>query len=89
MFQDLLKYGIVHLDNILMVQIYQTMKTLDEIKERAHAIASMHFYADVDDLTAWEPFEDYDDEWIQEEIENMAEMLVGQMLWAQSDTLNK
>jgi hypothetical protein len=60
------------------------MKTLAEIKERAHAIASMHFYADVDDLTAWEPFEDYDDEWIQDEIESMAEMLVISMLWAQS-----
>jgi hypothetical protein len=60
------------------------MKTLDEIKQRAHAIASMHFYADVDDLVPWEPFENYSDDWIQEEIENMAEMLVGQMLWAQS-----
>jgi hypothetical protein len=60
------------------------MKTLAEIKTRAHAIASMHFYADVDDLTAWEPFEDYSDEWIQDEIESMAEMLVVSMLWAQS-----
>jgi hypothetical protein len=59
------------------------MKTLAEIKERAHAIASMHFYADVDDLTAWEPFEDYDDEWIAEEIENMADTLTRNMLWAQ------
>jgi hypothetical protein len=60
------------------------MKTLAEIKTRAHAIASMHFYADVDDHTAWEPFEDYSDEWIQDEIESMAEMLVVSMLWAQS-----
>ncbi len=60
------------------------MKTLAEIKERAHAIASQHFYADVDDLTPWEPFEDYDDEWIAEEIESMTEMLVGQMIWAQN-----
>lgn len=64
------------------------MKTLAEIKTRAHAIASMHFYADVDDLTAWEPFEGYSHEWLQEEIKNMAGMLVGQMLWAQSDTLD-
>jgi hypothetical protein len=62
------------------------MKTLTEIKQRATAIAEMHFYADVDDLTAWEPFEAYSDEWIQEEIENMVEMLVGQMLWAQGVT---
>ena len=60
------------------------MKTLDEIKTRAHAIASMHFYSDVDECAAWEPFEDYDDEWIQDEIESMAEMLVISMLWAQS-----
>ena len=59
------------------------MKTLAEIKERAQAMAEMHFYADVDDLTAWEPFEDYDDEWIQEEIENMADMLTHAMIWAQ------
>jgi hypothetical protein len=65
------------------------MKTLAEIKERAHAIASMHFYADVDDLTAWEPFEGYSDEWIQEEIACMTETLVRQMLWVQSDTLDK
>lgn len=62
------------------------MKTLAEIKERAHAIASMNFYADVDELTAWEPFEDYSDEWIQEEIKYMADMLVGQMLWAQKQS---
>lgn len=60
------------------------MKTLDEIKARAHAMASMHFYADVDDLIAWEPFENYNDEWIQDEIASMAEMLVISMLWAQS-----
>lgn len=60
------------------------MKTLDEIKKRAHAIASMHFYADLDDLTPWEPFENYSDDWIQDEIEYMTDMLVGQMLWAQS-----
>ncbi len=62
------------------------MKTLAEIKERAHAIASMHFYADVDDLVPWEPFENYSDDWIQDEIEYMADMLVGQMLWAQSQS---
>jgi hypothetical protein len=60
------------------------MKTLAEIEKRAYAIASQHFYADVDDLTAWEPFDGYSDEWIQGEIESMTDMLVGQMLWSQS-----
>ena len=61
------------------------MKTLDEIKERANAIAMMHFYSDVDDNTLWEPFENYNDEWIAEEIENMADMLTRNMLWAQDN----
>jgi hypothetical protein len=59
------------------------MKTLEQIKERAQAIAVMHFYADVDGNTPWEPFENYEDEWIANQIEDMADMLVGQMLWAQ------
>ena len=59
------------------------MKTLAEIKERAQAMAEMHFYADLDDNTLWEPFENYNDEWIAEEIENMADMLTRNMLWAQ------
>jgi hypothetical protein len=44
----------------------------------------MHFYADVDDRTAWEPFEDYDKKWIKNEIKDLADALVNQMLWAQS-----
>ena len=60
------------------------MKTLAEIKTRARAMAEMHFYSDVDDLTAWEPFENYSDEWIQDEIESMTDMLVISMLWAQT-----
>jgi hypothetical protein len=59
------------------------MKTLVEIKKRALEIAQTHFYADVDDLTPWEPFEGYSDDWIQWEIDNMADMLVRNMLWAQ------
>lgn len=59
------------------------MKTLEQIKKRAYEVALMHFYADLDDLTLWEPFENYEDEWIAGEIENMTEMLTTSMLWAQ------
>jgi hypothetical protein len=62
------------------------MKTLAEIKQRATAIAEMHFYADLDDKTPWEPFERYNDEWIAYEIEVMADMLARNMLWAQGVT---
>jgi hypothetical protein len=59
------------------------MKTLEQIKKRAYEVALMHFYADLDDLTLWEPFENYEDEWIGEQIEYMTLMLAAQMLWAQ------
>lgn len=59
------------------------MKTKDEIKKRAYEVALMHFYADLDSLLLWEPFQDYNDEWIADEIESMTDMLVRQMLWAQ------
>ena len=59
------------------------MKTLAEIQSRALAIAESHFYADVDDNTPWEPFEYHDEEWIEQEIENMADMITHAMIWAQ------
>lgn len=62
------------------------MKTLAEIKQRAEAIAVMHFYADVDNCTLWEPFENYAEYWVEREIEHMADMLTRNMLWAQEDT---
>lgn len=60
------------------------MKTLEEIKTRARAMAEMHYYADVDGHQLWEPFENYPDEWIADEIESMTDMLVVSMRWAQS-----
>jgi len=59
------------------------MKTKTEIRKRARAIAEMHYYADVDGRQLWEPFEDYPEEWIREEIANMSQMLTRNMLWAQ------
>ena len=60
------------------------MRTLAEIKKRALGGAQMHFYSDVDEQIPWQPFEDYDKKWIKNEIKDLAEMLVNQMLWAQS-----
>ena len=59
------------------------MKTLAQIKARALGCAEMHFYSDPDDLTPWEPFEDYPPRWIANEIKDLAEMVTNQMLWAQ------
>jgi hypothetical protein len=40
------------------------MRTLAEIQSHALAIAESHFFADPDERLAWEPFENYPDEWI-------------------------
>ena len=59
------------------------MRTLAEIQSHALAIAESHFYADVDDNTPWEPFETYEEEWINGQISDMADMLTHAMIWAQ------
>jgi hypothetical protein len=59
------------------------MKTKTEIRKRARAIAEMHYYADIDGRQLWEPFEHYPQQWINDEIKDMSEMLARNMLWAQ------
>ena len=63
------------------------MRTKDEMKEYARAIAEMHFYSDVYDSTPWEPFEDYPTEWIEEHIADMADIITNAMLWVQEGSL--
>lgn len=64
------------------------MKTRTEIEQRAYAVATMHFYADFDGGQLWEPFEHYPTKWVEQEIESMKDMLVDQMIWAQSAKLD-
>jgi len=59
------------------------MKTNDELRTRARAIAESHFYPDDDCEIAWELFEDYSDEWIQDQVRVMEEMIYHAMKWAQ------
>jgi len=63
------------------------MRTKDEMKEYARAIAEMHFYADGDDYTPWEPFEQYPAEWIEEHVADMADIITNAMLWVQEGSL--
>lgn len=58
------------------------MKTNEQIKQYAYAVAESHFYADVDTHEPWEPFEDYPAQWIADEVDNMADMLTRAMVWA-------
>lgn len=66
---------------------YCKMKTLEQIQTVAASMAESYFYADPDEKIAWEPFEHYSQAWVEEQADNMAEMLVRCMLWAQKDTL--
>jgi hypothetical protein len=58
----------------------------EQMKARAYGIAESHFYCDDDDCqTAWEPFEDWSHEDIQEQVHNLAQIIFESMLWAQGD----
>ena len=47
------------------------MLTNEALKVRARAIAESHFYSDDDCDIPWEPFEDWPDEDIREQVEDM------------------
>lgn len=63
------------------------MRTLDQLKAHALAIAEMHFYSDVHDATPWEPFEHHDAEWIEAQVADMADSITYAMVWAQEGML--
>jgi hypothetical protein len=56
------------------------MKTA--IRKYAEGAAWGHFYSDED--TPWEPFENYEEGWIEEECDNLANLIEAAMLWARS-----
>lgn len=57
------------------------MKTKEQIRDYAAGAAWAHFYSDED--TPWEPFENYPQEWIDEQCDNLAHAIEVAMLWAQ------
>jgi hypothetical protein len=57
------------------------MKTNEEIQEEAYAIAYGHYHCE--DGEAWEPFENYSEEEIAEEVEMMTAIIARAMRWAQ------
>jgi methionyl-tRNA synthetase len=59
------------------------MKTKKQIREYALGAAYAHFYSDED--TPWEPFENYDEEWLEEQCEELAQVIQVCMLWAQGE----
>jgi hypothetical protein len=63
------------------------MRTKQEMRKYAEALAEGHFYADVDDRTPWEPFENYPEDWIEEEVDGLSVSIYMAMLWVQEGTL--
>ena len=57
----------------------------EQMKARAWAIAEQHFYCDDECEIAWEPFEHWDYEDLQEEVADMANRIFNAMIWAQGD----
>jgi hypothetical protein len=56
------------------------MKTRDQIRAFAEGVAWGHFYSDED--SPWEPFENYEDDWIEDQCEALADAIEQAMLWA-------
>jgi hypothetical protein len=57
------------------------MKTIEQIQERAQAIAYGHFHCD--DGQPWELFENYPEQQIAEEVEMLTDAIASAMHWAQ------
>ena len=57
------------------------MRTKDEMEAYARGFAESHFYSD-DDMP-WEPFEHWNEDDIEEEIDNLAVAVYRAMLWVQ------
>jgi hypothetical protein len=59
------------------------MKTKEQLREYAQGIATDFFFADDDE--AWEPFEDWSDDHIKRERDNLASVILHAMEWAQEN----
>lgn len=57
------------------------MKTKQAIKNYAYGLAESFFY--FDDETPWEPFENYEEKWLQENVDDLGRAIERAMLWAQ------
>ena len=56
------------------------MKTRSEIRQRAEAVATRHFMSE--DNLPWEPFARYEPEWLEDQIEALADAIEASILWA-------
>ena len=57
------------------------MKTDSALRTRARAIAESHFYSDDECEVAWQPFEDYPDAWIREQVRDLEKTIYNALKW--------
>jgi hypothetical protein len=60
------------------------MLTNEALKTRARAIAESHFYSDDECEYPWEPFEEYDEEEIERQVTELAQIIFMALLWARN-----
>ena len=58
------------------------MLTNEALKVRARAISESHFYSDDECDCPWEPFEDWPEDEIQEQVDDLAQIIFMALLWA-------
>jgi hypothetical protein len=61
------------------------MKTNSQLLERAYGIAEDFFYADDDCQIAWEPFEDWEKDELQDQVHALAQTILLAMQWSQDN----
>lgn len=58
------------------------MKTFEELRDRADAIAESHFYCDDECDIPWEPFEFWDRDELWEQKQILADVIYESLIWA-------
>jgi hypothetical protein len=62
------------------------MKHKTEMIKRANQIAKGFFYSDDKCKIAWQPFEEWNDSELKNEVNNLTESIYKAMLWVQNET---
>jgi len=63
------------------------MKTKKEIKKYSRGLAKSYFYSF--NNIPWEPFENYDKDWLKDQVNDLARSVEIAMLWAQNQEETK
>lgn len=61
------------------------MKSNSQLLERAYAIAESHFYCDDECKIAWEPFEYWEQDELQEQVHELAQSILLAMEWSREN----